>query len=148
MQDSSTAARSKSTSLIYLPLLDGKVPAGFPSPADDFSCKRHDLNELLITHPLATFMWRASGDSMVSFGINDGDILVCNRALRASHGHIVIAQVNGAFTVKQLWNRGGRIKLVPGNPTYPDIKFSSFDELVVCGVVTASITLHTTTPRR
>jgi DNA polymerase V len=132
---------------VPIPFIDGSVPAGFPSPADDFAVKRHDLNELLITHPLATFMWRAAGESMIEFGIRDGDILVCNRALRAVHGHIVIAQVNGSFTIKKLFVRGDRVKLVPGNPTYPEITFKSFDELIVCGVVTASITVHVKSAR-
>ena len=69
--------------LVPLAFIDGFVPAGFPSPADDFAVKRHDLNELLVTHPLATFMWRARGRSMEGAGIQDGDILVVNQIGRA-----------------------------------------------------------------
>ena len=76
------------------------VQAGFPSPADDFAVKRHDLNELLITHPLATFFWRVSGKSRIEAGIADGDILVVNRALTPEHRNIVVVQVDGDFTVK------------------------------------------------
>lgn len=61
--------------------VDGNLPAGFPPPASDFAVKRHDLNELLITHLAATFMWRISGQSMIELGIFDGDIVVVNRAL-------------------------------------------------------------------
>ncbi|WP_428573342.1 S24 family peptidase [Ramlibacter sp.] len=57
-----------------LPMMAGTIRAGFPSPADDFHVKRHDLNELLITHPAATFFWRVRGTSMSGAGIADGDI--------------------------------------------------------------------------
>lgn len=86
-----------------LPTVDGKLPPGFPSPADDFLVKRHDLNELLITRPKAIFFWQVSGQSMCDAGIADGDILVVNRALKPRHGSIVVAQVDGDFTVKILF---------------------------------------------
>ena len=104
--------------------VDGNLPAGFPSPAADFAVKRHDLNELLITHPAATFMWRISGQSMIDLGFFDGDIVVVNRALLpAKHGDIVVAEVDGDFTVKQFWRRAGVVQLWPANPTYPAILF-------------------------
>lgn len=122
-----------------LPMVEGKIPAGFPSPADDFATKRHDLNELLITHPLATFFWQVSGDSMREAGIFDSDILVVNRALRPAHRSIVVAQVDGEFTVKFLHKRADRVKLVPANPTFPEIIFKEGQQLIICGVVTSSI---------
>ena len=120
-------------------MLEVSLQAGFPSPADDFAVKRHDLNELLITHPLATFFWRVSGKSMVEAGIDDGDILVVNRALTPVHRNIVVAQVDGDFTVKYLHKRADRIKLVAANPTFPDITFKDGQTLVICGVVTSTI---------
>lgn len=122
-----------------LPWVEGRVPAGFPSPAADFAVKRHDLNDLLITHPHATFMWRASGHSMVDFGIFDGDILVCDRALEAKHGDIVIAEVDGDFTVKQLWRFRGTAQLRAGNKTFAPIIFKDGQTMTICGVVTATI---------
>lgn len=122
-----------------LPWVEGTVPAGFPSPAADFAVQRHDLNELLITHPHATFMWAASGQSMVDFGIFSGDILVCNRALPARHGDIVIAEVDGDFTVKQLWRGRGGVQLRAGNKTFAPISFKDGQTMVICGVVTATI---------
>ena len=122
-----------------LPIVEGKIPAGFPSPADDFATKRHDLNELLITHPLATFFWQVSGESMREAGIFDSDILVVNRALRPVHRSIVVAQVDGEFTVKFLHKRADRVKLVPANPTFPEIIFKEGQQLIICGVVTSSI---------
>jgi len=122
-----------------LPIVQLAIQAGFPSPADDFAVKRHDLNELLITHPLATFFWRVAGRSMIEAGIDDGDILVVNRALTPVHRHIVVAQVDGDFTVKYLHRRGGSVRLVSANPTFPDITFKDGQTLVICGVVTSAI---------
>lgn len=122
-----------------MPWVDGTVPAGFPSPAADFQVKRHDLNDLLITHPAATFMWQARGLSMIDLGIGDGDTLVCNRALTPKHGDRVIAEVDGDFTVKQLYKRNGIVQLRSGNPTFPPIIFQEGQTMTICGVVTASI---------
>ena len=96
---------------LLLPMVQGRISAGFPSPADDFAVKRLDLNDL-ITHPLATFFRKTSGRSMIEAGIDDGDILVVNRALTPIYRHIVVAQVDGDFTVKYLFKRDGRIKLL------------------------------------
>ena len=122
-----------------LPWVQGTVPAGFPSPAADFAVKRHDLNELLITHPAATFMWQARGLSMIDLGVSDGDVLVVNRALTPKHGDIVVAEVNGDFTVKQLYKRNGVVKLISGNPTFPPMLFKDGQTMTICGVVTATI---------
>lgn len=124
---------------LRLAWIAGSVPAGFPSPAADFQVKRHDLNELLITHPAATFFWQARGLSMIDLGIYDGDILVVNRALTAAHRDIVVAEIDGDFTVKQFWRRAGIVSLRAGNPTFPPIIFRDGQTLTVCGVVTATI---------
>lgn len=124
---------------LRLPWVSGSVRAGFPSPADDFLVKRQDLNDLLITHPAATFFWRARGLSMQSAGIGDGDILVVNRALSPRHGCIVIAEVDNDFTVKYLYQRAGRIKLRAADPTFPDIVPKDGQTLTTVGVVTAVI---------
>ncbi|WP_354005108.1 LexA family protein [Ramlibacter cellulosilyticus] len=122
-----------------LPMVQGTVRAGFPSPADDFAEKRHDLNDLLITHPAATFFWRVRGTSMHGAGVADGDILVVNRALDPVHGDIVVAEVDNDFTVKYLHRRAGRVKLVAADPTFPDIVPREGQVLTICGVVTAAI---------
>ena len=122
-----------------LPAVQGRVPAGFPSPAEDYAVKRQDLNELLIRHPHATFFWQVSGFSMREAGIEDGDILVVDRALKARSGDIVVAQVDGDFTVKYLRLRANRPRLEPANPTFPTITFREGQQLIVCGVVTAVI---------
>lgn len=122
-----------------LPMVQGTIRAGFPSPADDFAVKRHDLNDLLVTHPAATFFWRVRGTSMQGAGIGDGDILVVNRALDPVHGDIVVAELDNDFTVKYLHRRAGKVKLVAADPTFPDILLREGQTLAICGVVTAAI---------
>lgn len=111
----------------------------FASSADDFAEKRCDLNELLVTHPMATFFWRARGLSMLGAGIADGDILVVNRALAPQPGDVVVAEVDNAFTVKFLRRRAGNWRLCAADPTFPDVIPGDGQQLVVCGVVTAVV---------
>lgn len=120
-------------------LLHNRVHAGFPSPAEDLGAQRIDLTQVLITHPQATYFLRASGHSMVEAGIFDKDILVVDRAIKARHNHIVVAIVDGDFTVKQYYQRAGRIKLKAANPTFADIVPKEGQTLEVWGVVTSSI---------
>ena len=120
-------------------LIRNRVCAGFPSPAEDLGAKRIDLTQVLITHPQATYFLRASGHSMVEAGIFDNDILVVDKAIRARHNHIVVAVVDGDFTVKQLYMRQGRIKLKAANPTFPDIVPKDGQSIEIWGVVTSSI---------
>lgn len=125
--------------VLPLPMVQGTVRAGFPSPAEDLAARRHDLNELLITHPAATFFWRVRGTSMLGAGIADGDILIVNRALEPRHGDIVVAEVDNDFTVKYLHRRGSRVKLVAADPTFPDIVPRDGQTMAICGVVTGAI---------
>jgi DNA polymerase V len=122
-----------------LPLAGDRVQAGFPSPAEDFAVKRIDLTEILVTHPQATFLLRVSGESMKDAGIFDGDMLVVDKAIKPRHGHIVVAVVDGEFTVKYLYQRSGRIKLKPANVTFPEITPKDGQTLEVWGVVTSAI---------
>ena len=122
-----------------LPFLHWRPAAGFPSPADDFHHARLSLDDLLITHPLATFFFEVSGRSMEGAGIFDRDLVLVNRALHPVHGHIVLAQVDNDFTVKYLHLRRGRPELVAANPTFPTVQLADGQQLMVCGVVTAAI---------
>lgn len=119
--------------------LDTSVAAGFPSPAEDHAVKRIDLNEVLIRHPQATFLMRVRGTLMKDAGIDDGDVVLVDRAIKPTHGHVVVAVVDGEFTIKQLWKRGDRVKLKAANPTYPDITPRDGEQLEVWGVVTNAI---------
>lgn len=123
----------------YLPLFASRVPAGFPSPADDYIDQRLDLNDHLIHHPAATFFVRVSGDSMTGANLHDGDLLIVDRALEPVDGRIVIAAVNGELTVKRLSLREGTAWLVPENPAYQPLLLTEGLDCVVWGVVTQVI---------
>ncbi|HFO7535283.1 TPA: translesion error-prone DNA polymerase V autoproteolytic subunit [Escherichia coli] len=116
-----------------LPLYGDLVPCG--SPAQDYVEQRIDLNELLIQHPSATYFVKASGDSMIDAGIGEGDLLVVDSSRKAEHGDIVIAAVDGEFTVKrlQLWPT---VQLNPENRAWSPIIIGSEETLDVFGVVT------------
>ena len=122
-----------------IPLAEQSVKAGFPSPAQDYMEGEIDLNDILVRHREATFYVRVSGDSMKDAGIFDGDMLVVDKAIKPRHGHIVVAVVDGDFTCKQLWQRGGRLKLKAANPTFADIVPTEGQTVEVWGVVIAAI---------
>ena len=118
-----------------IPLYHSKIPAGFPSPAQDSIDQTLDLNELCIKRPATTYFVRVEGDSMIDVGIYPDDILVVDRSMLAEHGDIVIAQVNGEFTVKELAVTP-KLQLIPRNKAYAPIELNAYAELVVFGVVT------------
>lgn len=122
-----------------VPLLATAVPAGFPSPADDHVEGRIDLNEHLIAHKEATFFVRVAGESMVGFGIHHGDLLVVDRAIDAVDRSVVIAVVDGDFTVKQLCLIPNGVLLRSGSATHSDIFVGEEQTLLVWGVVRWSI---------
>ena len=113
--------------------------AGFPSPAEQYIEPPLDLNELLVKRPAATYFVRVEGDSMVGKGIYDGDLLVVDRSLDPKDGDVVIANIDGEFTVKTLRKKAGKIGLQPENPKYPTIVLKGASELKVFGKVTAVI---------
>ncbi|MDT3249837.1 translesion error-prone DNA polymerase V autoproteolytic subunit [Serratia sp. root2] len=120
---------------VTLPLFADPVACGFPSPAQDYVEARLDIGKLLVRHPNATYFVRASGDSMVDGNIKDGDLLIVDSSLRAEHGNIVIAAIDGEFTVKKL-QRHPDLRLLPMNPAYSPIVFGDEDALEIFGVVT------------
>jgi DNA polymerase V len=125
---------------IYLPLAESKIAAGFPTPVTEYNEERLDINDIVATNPHATFYVRVSGSSMVDANIKDGDILVVDKSLEARHNDIVIAVVDGEFTVKTLYHKDGTIKLMPANPEFPEIVLQNEQELNIWGVV--SYTIH------
>lgn len=122
-----------------LPLHTEGVSAGLPFHADDSVEKKLDLNELLVKHPTATFFVKVQGESMIGAGIFSGDILLVDRSIEPVDGAIVIAQLNGEFTVKRLKFSGGRPYLLAENPNYKPIQMKEGVEFVVWGVVTSVI---------
>ena len=130
------------------PQVVGSVAAGFPSPAEQYLEPPLDLNELLVKRPAATFFVKVAGDSMTGAGIYDGDLLVVDRSLVPANGDIIVAAVDGEFTVKTLRvlrnNELGignsvRYVLEPANPNYPNIEIKRGNQLDCFGVVTSAI---------
>ena len=113
------------------------VKAGFPNPAEDARSVGLDLNELVVRHPVATYYLRVDGDSMTGAGIATGDIVVVDKSLEPKSGSIVIAAVEGEFTLKYL-KRDGREKawLVAAHPDYPAIALHEATDVQIWGVVT------------
>ena len=125
-----------------LPLFLETVPAGFPSPADDYIEDRLDLHELTGAGSPSCFFLRVAGESMVGAGIYDGDIVVVDRALRPVSGSVVVASIDGDLTLKRFVQRKGRVMLLAANPDYPAIELRGEQELIVWGVVSHSLRDH------
>lgn len=121
--------------VVAIPLFTELVRCGFPSPAQDYVERRIDLNEYVIQHPSSTYFVRAAGDSMVDGGISDGDLLVVDSACQPAHGDIVIAAIDGEFTVKQL-QLHPVVQLNPMNSAYSPIRINCEETLDIFGVVT------------
>lgn len=120
---------------LELPLLLASIPAGFPSPADDYIDRTLDLNEFLVRHPAATFFVRVVGDSMTGAGIHSGDLLIVDRALTPENNRIVIAVLDGELTVKRLRREGGRVFLFPENGDFIPIEVTPEMRFEIWGVV-------------
>ncbi|RZL70644.1 MAG: translesion error-prone DNA polymerase V autoproteolytic subunit [Sphingomonas sp.] len=112
------------------------TPAGFPSPAQDDMEEPIDLGAWLVEHPAASYIMRVEGRSMAGAGINDGDLIVVNRAKRPKAGAIVVALVHGERTLKRLRHMDGRHWLVPEAEGFPHILVDEYVEIwgVVVGV--------------
>lgn len=136
-----------------LPENEGQLPsmaqteihAGFPSPATDYMTQAIDLNKELVRHPAATFYGRVVGDSMIDAGVEEGDILVIDKALEAQEGDMAVCFVDGEFTLKHLrftevtasdGSKSRRISLVPANDRYPVIDVGEGSDFIMWGVVT------------
>lgn len=127
-----------------LPLFAARVPAGFPSPAQDHMEQLISLDELLDIQAPHTYLVRVSGDSMQEAGIFDGDLLVVSRGVSARSGDVVVACINGEVFVKRFYRDGLQIILRAENPRYAPRYIIEGDELLVWGVVTHSIHGHRT----
>jgi len=119
-----------------LQLFLNPVPAGFPSPAADYIDKSIDLNEVLIKNKPATFLVKALGDSMIGAGIFSGDILIVDKSITPANKNIVVAILNGEFTVKRFIKDKNKILLRPENSKYKDFEINLEDDFKIWGVVT------------
>lgn len=115
----------------------GSIEAGFPSPAEEELADTLSLDKLLIRNQQATFLLKVSGDSMSGAGILPGDMVIVERGQEAKNGDIVIAEVDGAWTMKYLKKLGNSIALVAANPRYQPIQPKA--ELKIAGVVTGVV---------
>jgi DNA polymerase V len=113
------------------------VAAGLPSPTEDYSEGKIDLNDHLLQNPESTFFVRVSGDSMIDVGIHPNDLLIVDRSLRPASGRVIIAVINGELTVKRLIKKDNKkLFLVPENPNYPILEITEDMEFMIWGVVT------------
>jgi len=124
------------------PVMLWRVPAGFPSPAEDYVEGRIDLNRDLVKHPLTTFYIRVDGDSMIGVGIFPGTLLVVDRGVTASEGDIVVARLGDELCVKRLSLEGGTVRLLSENELYPPIEVPEGVDFEVWGRVMYSIQRH------
>ena len=127
------------TKRFRIPLLNDSVSAGFPSPADDYTEENIDLNEHLISNPFSTFFLRVKGDSMINAGIKDKDLIIVDKSLIAKPGNIVIAMIDGEFTIKRLSIKNDELYLKAENHNYPDFNFKNHIDVQIWGVVIYSI---------
>ena len=124
---------------IHLNLFDYKVPAGFPSPADDHIEKALDLNEYLVTKKETTFFVKIKGDSMIDASIHDGDIVIVDRSKQAKIGDIVLASVDGEFTIKILAKHLSQPRLLPANEKFQPIVVNENMQFEIWGVITGAV---------
>ena len=122
-----------------LPYFDGGVSAGFPSPAEDYMHSKLDLNNLLIEHPSATYYVRVNGDSMLGAGILNGDLLIVDRSLEVTNNCIVVAYVDGEFTVKRIKKINNKMFLQPENKNHQAIEITESMDFELFGVVAHAI---------
>jgi len=124
---------------LKIPLLSDSISAGFPSPADDYTEENIDLNDYLISNPFSTFFLRVKGDSMINAGIKNNDLIIVDKSLNAKPGNIIIAMIDGEFTIKRLSRKDNELYLKAENKNYPDFKFKNHIDIQIWGVVIYSI---------
>ena len=126
---------------LALPYADEGVRAGFPSPAQDYMSENIDLNRELIRHPATTFYARVVGDSMRDAGIDEGDLLIVDKGIEPQENDVVVAFVDGEFTLKRIHIEMDRHEfwLMPANESYHPIRVTEENQFMIWGVVTYNI---------
>lgn len=130
------------SSVLALPIVEGGISAGFPSPAQDYIDLKIDLNKELIANPSSTFYGRVKGPSMKDAGIEDGDILVIDKSLEPQDGDTAVCFIDGEFTLKYIQIKPDAVYLVPANSKFQPIKVTEENNFCIWGVVTYSIKNH------
>ncbi|HPE85097.1 MAG: translesion error-prone DNA polymerase V autoproteolytic subunit [Chlamydiia bacterium] len=124
--------------MMKLPVYLTRVRAGFPTPNEGEIEEKLDLNEYLIQHPAATFFVRVEGSSMIDAGITEGDLLIVDRAKHPQDGDVILAVLDGEFTVKRL-SKQGKLFLEPANQDFAPIEITEEMDFQVWGVVTYTV---------
>lgn len=119
-----------------LPFISSGIKAGFPSPAADFDGSKINLDNVLVKNREATFYAKASGNSMIGAGIDDGDILVIDKSLEPQNNKVAVCFIDGEFTIKRIKIEKDCVYLMPENKNYQPIKVTDENELVIWGIVT------------
>ena len=130
---------ASNTKKFKIALLADSVSAGFTSPADYYTEENIDLNEHLISNPFSTFFLRVKGDSMINAGIKDKDLIIVDKSLNAKPGNIIIAMIDGEFTIKRLSIKNDELYLKAENNNYHDFRFKNHIDVQILGVVIYSI---------
>lgn len=127
--------RASVAKCLALPLADGGIRAGFPSPAQDFLDLSIDLNKELVHNPSATFFGRVKGESMRDAGISDGDLVVIDKSLPPRDGKIAVCYLDGEFTMKRIKTDKDCCWLLPANNDFKPIKVTPDNDFVIWGIV-------------
>ena len=136
---SSFYSSKEETSRLLIPLSGEPISAGFPSPAEDYIERGIDLNKHLIKNPISTFFLRVSGHSMNNSGIYNNDLIIIDRSIKPNPGHIVVAILDGEFTVKRLIKDQNNYYLKADKANYPPINLYQYSDLEIWGVAIYSI---------
>ena len=136
---SSYSSKKEAPSTQLFPLASETISAGFPSPAEDYIELGIDLNKYLIKNPISTFFLRVSGNSMNNAGIYNNDLLIIDRSINPNPGHIVVALLDGEFTLKRLIKEGSNYYLKADKENYPAINLYEYIEIEIWGVAIHSI---------
>ena len=137
--NNSCSSSKKGSSTLLIPLVEGTVSAGFPSPAEDYIELGIDLNKYLIKSPISTFFLRVSGNSMNNAGIYNNDLLIIDRSIKPHPGHIVVALLDGEFTLKRLIKEKDNYYLKADKENYPAINLYEYIDIQIWGVAVYSI---------
>lgn len=120
---------------LSFPLYNSQVQAGYPSPSEDIPAEKLDMGSYLVQNPGSTFFVKVVGESMNGAGIFPDDLLIVDRSIKATNGDVVVAVVDGEFTVKRLFITKSKIELRPENKKFAPIVFENESEMNIWGVV-------------
>ena len=138
LKNSNSTSR-KGVPALLAPLARESISAGFPSPAEDYIELEIDLNAHLIKNPISSFFLRVSGNSMNNAGIYNNDLLIVDRSINPKSGDVVVALLDGEFTLKRLIKENKSYYLKAGKEDYPSIDLYEYTQVIIWGVAIYSI---------